>query len=437
MRIDMFEFIFGWRKASKCKKLIRKVHCRLSLLKNKRCCIVRQIRNDVAELIKHGHYQSAFNRVDQIYKDECIVNVYDLLANFCEFISLQLSYIRRNKDCPNDIKEAISTLIFASARCGDVPELLQIRKLFRDRYGERFEATALEFGPGNLVNSEIREKLSIIKVPNEVKYKLMEEITTSVLQTGPLALEFTSELHRQASKGNTNRDVQGTGNNQIAHVDFDHLAGDNDRWITDRFDAESSSENSTTDMPEEIVYLDDIEEFQSPLNNGTNGKDQRVFVFRSSVVVPVVESRKNHRFIEFDFEKSEGLRIETKGSRKSRKRSVSSDIECSGYYGKTSQRRRASDENRKRSAMHSPRISSPLSGHENIFVKHIGEVGKCSRAITMPSMRLTKCLEENVVRSNSFPVQPSSPHVHPKLPDYDELAAKFMALKKENLQKQK
>ncbi|KAJ0879227.1 putative vacuolar protein sorting-associated protein Ist1 [Helianthus annuus] len=151
----MFDLMFGWRKASQCKKLMKKLRCRLSLLKNKRCCIVKQLRNDVAQLIKHGHHQTAFHRVDEIYKDECIIAVYDLLAHFCEFLSHQLPYIRRSRDCPNDINEAISSIIFASARCGELPELLRIRKLFSQRYGERFEARALDLLPGNLVNFQV------------------------------------------------------------------------------------------------------------------------------------------------------------------------------------------------------------------------------------------------------------------------------------------
>ncbi|KAI3737905.1 hypothetical protein L2E82_27920 [Cichorium intybus] len=99
----------------------------------------------------------------------------------------------------------------------------------------------------------------------------MEEITTTVLQSGPLALEFASEMHQQATKSNANEDVQGTGKYRIAHVDFEYTTGDNDRPIIDRVDAESSSEKSTTDLPQEIVYLDDIEEFPSPLN-GESGK---------------------------------------------------------------------------------------------------------------------------------------------------------------------
>jgi vacuolar protein sorting-associated protein IST1 len=63
--------------------------------------------------------------------------------------------LSKTRDCPNDIKEAISSLIFASARCGDIPELFVIRKLFGKRYGEKFATTAVELFPGNLVNKQV------------------------------------------------------------------------------------------------------------------------------------------------------------------------------------------------------------------------------------------------------------------------------------------
>ncbi|KAJ9563477.1 hypothetical protein OSB04_008637 [Centaurea solstitialis] len=277
--------------SSHSKKLIKKVRYRLDLQINKRSCIVRQLRNDVAQLIQDGHYQIAFDRVDQIYKDECIVAVYELLDLFCGFISLHISYIRRNKDCPDDINEAISSIIFASARCGNLPELLQIRKLFSERYGERFERTALELLPGNLVNNQIRENLSIEYVPNEVKYKVIEEITASVEQNGPNGFHF------------------------------DHPKRDSS--MIDPYDNEPSSEKSTVNAAEEVIYVDDVAEFQSPLHGRKNGTDQRVFIFQTV--------------------------------------------------------------------------------HEIEFVT----------------------------------VEPSPPHVHPKLPEYDELAAMFTALKKEHLQNRK
>ncbi|GAB4824970.1 hypothetical protein Ancab_007843 [Ancistrocladus abbreviatus] len=187
----MFDFFFGWRKASKCKKLIKRVQCRLKLLKNKRYTIAKQLREDIGQLLKNGHEQVATGRLEQLYRDENIGAAYELLDHFCEFIILNLSYIRKHKDCPNDIKEAVSSLMFASARCGDLPELGEIRKLFGDRYGQRFATAAVQLLPGNLVSLQIKEKLTIRPVSDDVKYRLLDEIIRDCFfQPGPLALEY-------------------------------------------------------------------------------------------------------------------------------------------------------------------------------------------------------------------------------------------------------
>lgn len=65
------------------------------------------------------------------------------------------------RDCPNDINEAVASLIFASSRCGDLPELRVIRELFGERYGQRFATTASELLPGNLVNHQVLYNLKI------------------------------------------------------------------------------------------------------------------------------------------------------------------------------------------------------------------------------------------------------------------------------------
>ncbi|OMO59755.1 Late embryogenesis abundant protein, LEA-14 [Corchorus capsularis] len=179
------------------KKLIKRVQCRLKLLKNKRNSIVKQLREDMAQLIKLGYEETAFKRAEQLFKDESILAVYDMLDSFCEFINIQLSYIRRNKDCPNDINEAVSSLIFASARCADLPELPAIRKLFGERYGQRFATAAVELLPGNLVNREIQEKLSIKSVSDDAKYRLFDEIVRDHCQKQEiLAIEYIPEMQK-------------------------------------------------------------------------------------------------------------------------------------------------------------------------------------------------------------------------------------------------
>ncbi|KAK7324727.1 hypothetical protein VNO77_28526 [Canavalia gladiata] len=206
----MFDRLFGWSKASKCKKVIDRARCRLRLLKNKRQAMVRQLRKDLVELIQSGHEETAINRVlylfdslyatlscahvEQLMEDENLIATYELLDEFCEFILTQLSYIRRHKECPNDINEAVSSLIFASARFGDLPELGVIRKLFGERYGERFTTTAVELFPGNLVSKQLKENLSIKSVPDDLKYKMVDEIARhSSLQPQVLAIQYYPE----------------------------------------------------------------------------------------------------------------------------------------------------------------------------------------------------------------------------------------------------
>lgn len=54
------------------------------------------------------------------------------------------------------------------------------------------------------------------------------------------------------------------------------------------------------------------------------------------------------------------------------------------------------------------------------------------RAATLPPERPKESQKVNFPRTNSCPYKQPS-HVHPKLPDYDDIAAKFMALKREHL----
>ncbi|KAL7002376.1 hypothetical protein U1Q18_003531 [Sarracenia purpurea var. burkii] len=604
----MFEILFGWRKASKCKKLIRGVQCRLKLLKNKRSAIVRQLRDDVAQLLKHGHDLSAFHRVEQLFKDESIVAVYDLLDHFCEFIIIHLSYIRKHKDCPNDINEAVSTLIFASARCGDLPELLVIRKLFGERYGKRFATVALELLPGNLVNRQIKENLSIKSVPDDVKYRLVDEIARSCLQPGPLALEYYSELQQEQNNKNTrdqgfNMEAEG----KIIHMDYYsskrkklliepclsreghdscstsshcsmalHSSPSSVEWSTDRKEegrvgsgthsnspyefrilghkevskaAESSSECSSQ-LPKEMIYLDDIEEFKSPASKGENCPDQRLFMFKSSVVLTTEKLEEGFNGNHIERNESWNEKAASRSSRRRRKvagkrqrrrsnslggRSVK-NVESAIYYGpscdkslnekskshcRCKHRKKIPLDDTQKPYRENAELGPPGRGRNGMRSFCFGLVHDCSledpcyfctsdekddwgnrkmgmttlegfsvrdfkeekvklgkvkgldyaqscassslcslpretspwtrkethhplylRALTMPPERPNDCHADNFLRSNSFPFQQPSclgngsstfRHVHPKLPDYDQIAAKFMALKKANL----
>ncbi|XP_075478616.1 uncharacterized protein LOC142519470 isoform X2 [Primulina tabacum] len=303
------------------KSLIKKLQCRVKLVTKKKCWIVRQLRQDVAELLKNGHTQTAFERVEQLLKDQNMVEVYDLVSSFSEFIIMNLGYIRKHKDCPNDINEAVSTLIFTSARLGDLPELLAVRKLFAERYGLNFVTASLELLPGNLVNNQIKENLVYTKkVADDVKYKLLDEIASSCVEPGPLFLEYkpSDSLENGETQSNTTRissnEIQtGKANGKICNIvtqtegkivniDFQSDRLREDQKISpnaiqlsvlgeneilgkpsyngnESFSSSSSSETSSR-LPEEMIYLDDIEEFVSPATKNGRVQDQRLFMFK-------------------------------------------------------------------------------------------------------------------------------------------------------------
>ncbi|XP_044466882.1 uncharacterized protein LOC123196818 isoform X2 [Mangifera indica] len=400
----MFCILFGWRKASKCKKLIKQLQYRLKLLKNKSSSIGRLLREDMAQLIQNSNEQKAFNLAEQLYKEENRMAVYELLDNFCEFIRSNLSYIRKNKDCPNDINEAASSLIYASSRCGDLPELSKIRELFEERYGQRFALASAELLPGNLVNCQIKEKLCINSVSDDVKHQLMDEIVKDFYcQPEILAIEYAPDL--QQVEGNNRHEISGeikphemsvnseliresesnrlnqspsqrnsdanstsisssiaqksspdmfdlsehnkagkVGNFTQYDSSFDlTVAGGTKEHREERITAASSSERLSVFDEEKVVYLDDIEEFQSSMPKDGDSQDQRFFKFKPSVQ-PKTETAESYEDQDESWSEKSSSRSSRKSAKTSRKqsrrRSFSlensdiNDIECKAYYEK-------------------------------------------------------------------------------------------------------
>ncbi|KFK40467.1 hypothetical protein AALP_AA3G376700 [Arabis alpina] len=194
----MFDFLLGWRKASKCKRVVKQLQCRLKLLKNKKYAISSHLRHDIAQLLRIGERSRALNRAQHLFQDENLMSLYHSLLHFSDSILLHLSYIRRHRDLPDGINEAVSTLVFASTRCGDLPELRTLRLLFLERYGQPFVSTALHLLPGNRVNPQITETLSITSVSDDDRSKLLAEIAAEHgLRLQVLALEYTTDFHKQ------------------------------------------------------------------------------------------------------------------------------------------------------------------------------------------------------------------------------------------------
>jgi vacuolar protein sorting-associated protein IST1 len=60
------------------------------------------------------------------------------------------------RECPEDLKGVIATMLYVAPRCGDLPELQEIRTYLRSIYGDEFCTTAANIeSQSNLVDRKV------------------------------------------------------------------------------------------------------------------------------------------------------------------------------------------------------------------------------------------------------------------------------------------
>ncbi|KAL6573319.1 hypothetical protein OROHE_001778 [Orobanche hederae] len=163
-------------KAAKCKTLLKLTIPRIKLLRNRREIQIKQMRREIAKLLETGQEATARIRVEHIIREEKMMAAQEIVELFCELITVRLPIIEAQRDCPLDLKEAISSVCFAAPRCADLPELQQVQMLFDSKYGKEFVAAATELMPECGVNRKLIELLSVRAPAPDVKLKLLKEI---------------------------------------------------------------------------------------------------------------------------------------------------------------------------------------------------------------------------------------------------------------------
>ncbi|XP_073293625.1 uncharacterized protein [Primulina huaijiensis] len=162
--------------SSKCKTTAKMAVARIKLLRNKRDVVIRQMRRDIAMLLESRQDATARIRVEHVIREQNIMAANELIELFCELVVARLSIIAKQRECPADLKEGISSLIFAAPRCSELPELLSIRDVFQKKYGKDFVSAATDLRPNAGVNRMLIEKLSVKTPAGEIKLKVLKEI---------------------------------------------------------------------------------------------------------------------------------------------------------------------------------------------------------------------------------------------------------------------
>ncbi|KAL3528773.1 hypothetical protein ACH5RR_008095 [Cinchona calisaya] len=163
----MFEGLLKSKFYSKCKSAIKMTKIRLEIIKRKRSAMQKYLKNDMIDLLKNGSDTNAYGRVEGLWNELNLSSCYDLVEQYCMHISSHLATMNKQRECPEECREAASSLMFAAARFSDLPELRELRTVFTERYGNSIES---------YVNKEFVNKLKSKPPTKDMKIQLMQDM---------------------------------------------------------------------------------------------------------------------------------------------------------------------------------------------------------------------------------------------------------------------
>ncbi|KAM3229682.1 hypothetical protein ACQJBY_060482 [Aegilops geniculata] len=163
------------KQTAKLKSLVKLAVARLAVVRRPRLGRRSIARGDVAQLLSIGHLDRALVRAEQVMEEDSVLEALDIIEHYCKVLVEHSAQLEKPKECGKDIKAAAAGLIFASARCGELPELLDARAILANKFGREFERAAKE-GSQVVVNPTLVQRLSGEKASAEQQRRLVREI---------------------------------------------------------------------------------------------------------------------------------------------------------------------------------------------------------------------------------------------------------------------
>jgi vacuolar protein sorting-associated protein IST1 len=133
---------------------------RIKIVQGKRENSVRIQRRTIAELLAKGKIDECRVKVESLIREDLSIAGLDVLCIFIELVASRLNVIVESKACPPELKEAVTSVLWAIPRIENVPELHAARLQFALKFGKSF----CEMAAANeelSVNDRLLEKMNI------------------------------------------------------------------------------------------------------------------------------------------------------------------------------------------------------------------------------------------------------------------------------------
>ncbi|GAV75660.1 Ist1 domain-containing protein [Cephalotus follicularis] len=190
-------------KATKFKKIVNHAVSRIAFLEKQHRVRYSQARSDVLQLLNFGQQDRALLRVEHVIREQNMLDAYAMIENYCHLLAERVDVIQNNKKCPEELKEAISSLVFAASRCGEFPEMQKFREMFTKRFGKEFATRIIELRDNCGVTPKFVKKLSTRQPSLESKWKVLKEISP----INEITLKYSGEgsmINEEKNPGSAN-----------------------------------------------------------------------------------------------------------------------------------------------------------------------------------------------------------------------------------------
>lgn len=147
---------------------------RINLANNKKTTQVKHAKREIADLLGIHKDEKARIKVEHIIREDFTIEGYEILELLCELMHERIRQITNAKECPDELREAASSLIWAAHNV-DIDELREVANQLTKKFGSKFSKAALN-NENNVVNDRLFQKLSYRPPSAYLVIKYLEEI---------------------------------------------------------------------------------------------------------------------------------------------------------------------------------------------------------------------------------------------------------------------
>lgn len=160
----------------KLKTNLNLIMHRLKLVEKKKMELNQKARRTIGEFLMAGKVDRARIRVEQIIREDYVVEAMDLVESYCDFILSRFGQLQNTKVVDEGLATAVSSLIWITPRFdSDVPELRVISDQLSRKYGKPYVQAVLE-NQMKTVNETLMKKMSMEVPPKVLVEKYLVEI---------------------------------------------------------------------------------------------------------------------------------------------------------------------------------------------------------------------------------------------------------------------